>query len=153
MCPLCGGPLHPEQEWCLRCGAAARTRLAAAPNWRGPAIAIALIIAISLGVLAASLIKLAGESGSKSSTTIAVGAAAGTTAAGVITNSTTAGTITATTAAGVITTPTTGAAAPTVTPPAASTVPLTTQQARERALAIKRQIEGAVRERHASTGK
>ena len=35
-CPLCGAPLAPEQEWCLRCGAAARTRLAASPAWKTP---------------------------------------------------------------------------------------------------------------------
>ena len=66
ICPLCGGPLHREQDWCLKCGAAARTRLAAAPNWKGPVIALVLVVAISLGVLAAALIKLAGESGSSS---------------------------------------------------------------------------------------
>jgi len=41
-CPLCGAPLHPEQAWCLSCGAAARTRLAAAPGWRGPIGAVAI---------------------------------------------------------------------------------------------------------------
>ena len=61
-CPLCGAPLRPDQDWCLRCGAAARTRLAATPNWRAPAIALALLVALSLGVLAASLVSLAGSS-------------------------------------------------------------------------------------------
>jgi hypothetical protein len=62
-CPLCGAPLQPEQEWCLRCGAAARTRLAATPGWRAPVVAIVSIVALSLGVLAAALIDLAGGSG------------------------------------------------------------------------------------------
>jgi hypothetical protein len=62
-CPLCGAPLAPEQEWCLRCGAAARTRLAAAPNWKAPFAAVAVVAALSLGVLAAALVKLAGETG------------------------------------------------------------------------------------------
>jgi hypothetical protein len=62
-CPLCGGPLEAEQEWCLSCGAAARTRLAATPGWRGPIVAIVAVIALSLGVLAAALIDLAGGSG------------------------------------------------------------------------------------------
>jgi hypothetical protein len=62
-CPLCGAPLDPEQEWCLRCGAAARTRLAASPAWKTPVIALAVIVALSLGVLAAALVKLAGGSG------------------------------------------------------------------------------------------
>jgi hypothetical protein len=102
-CPLCGAPLAPEQEWCLRCGAAARTRLAAAPNWRGPIVAVAVLAALALGVLAASLVKLAGDSGpapAASTTTV---------------TTTTPGTPLATT-------PTVGAGAPS-TPGAATTVP------------------------------
>ena len=62
-CPLCGAALDPEQEWCLRCGAAARTRLAASPDWKAPVIALAVVAALSLGVLAAALVVLAGGSG------------------------------------------------------------------------------------------
>jgi hypothetical protein len=62
-CPLCGTQLPPDQDWCLRCGAAARTRLAAAPTWRGPLLAIALVAALALGALTAALIKLAADSG------------------------------------------------------------------------------------------
>ncbi|MGO9489445.1 MAG: hypothetical protein ACLQBB_10510 [Solirubrobacteraceae bacterium] len=62
-CPLCGAPLAPDQEWCLRCGAAARTRLAAAPQWKAPLIALAVVAALALGALAAALVKLAGDSG------------------------------------------------------------------------------------------
>ena len=60
LCPLCGSPLHPDQDWCLRCGAAARTRLAASSNWKAPIIAVAVVAALALAVLAASLVKLAG---------------------------------------------------------------------------------------------
>jgi hypothetical protein len=66
-CPLCGAPLHPEQEWCLRCGAAARTRLSASPNWKAPIVVVAVVTALSLGVLAAALVKLAGSEGGKTS--------------------------------------------------------------------------------------
>lgn len=59
-CPLCGSALQPSQDWCLRCGAAARTRLAATPRWRAPVFAFAIVIALSLGVLIASLVKLIG---------------------------------------------------------------------------------------------
>ena len=59
-CPLCGTTLHPAQDWCLRCGAAARTRLAASPNWRAPVALLALVIALALAVLAVALVKLAG---------------------------------------------------------------------------------------------
>ncbi len=62
-CPLCGSPLAPDQEWCLHCGAAARTRLAATPNWRWPLIAVAAVVATALAVLAVALVKLAGDSG------------------------------------------------------------------------------------------
>ena len=61
-CPLCGAPLDPEQEWCLRCGAAARTRLAASPAWKAPVLTLAVLAALSLGVLAAALVSLAGGS-------------------------------------------------------------------------------------------
>ncbi len=61
-CPLCDTPLDPEQEWCLRCGAAARTRLAASPAWRAPVLTLAVLAALSLGVLAAALVSLAGGS-------------------------------------------------------------------------------------------
>jgi hypothetical protein len=83
-CPLCGAPLDPEQDWCLNCGAAARTRLAATPNWRAPAATVAVIAVLALGVLAAALVKLAGGSGSSTAppvtTTVTTPAAAPTTA-------------------------------------------------------------------------
>jgi hypothetical protein len=59
-CPLCGEPLRPEQDWCLRCGTGARTRLAAQPKWKALVIVLLLIVLLSLGVLAAALVKLAG---------------------------------------------------------------------------------------------
>jgi hypothetical protein len=68
-CPLCGAPLGSEQEWCLRCGGAARTRLAAIPNWRAPLAALGLTIVLALGALTAALVSLAGESGSSVAST------------------------------------------------------------------------------------
>ena len=59
-CPLCGSELRAEQSWCLRCGAAARTRLAAQPKWKALALAFVAIVVASLGVLAAALVQLAG---------------------------------------------------------------------------------------------
>jgi len=59
-CPLCGAPLTSEQSWCLRCGAAARTRLAAQPKWKALVVALVLVLVVSLGVLAAALVTLAG---------------------------------------------------------------------------------------------
>jgi hypothetical protein len=63
-CPLCRAPLHPDQQWCLQCGAAARTRLAPAPNWKVPIIAVVVVAGLALAVLAAALVKIAGDSGS-----------------------------------------------------------------------------------------
>ncbi len=60
LCPLCGAPLKREQDWCMRCGAAARTRLAAQPKWKALAIALVVVVVLALGVLTAALVKLAG---------------------------------------------------------------------------------------------
>lgn len=60
LCPLCGAPLRADQDWCLRCGAAARTRLAAPPKWRGLVLGLVLVAAISIAVLAVALVKLTG---------------------------------------------------------------------------------------------
>ncbi|MGN6372528.1 MAG: hypothetical protein ACTHM1_06010 [Solirubrobacteraceae bacterium] len=59
-CPLCGTPLQADQDWCLRCGAAARTRLAAPPKWKGLVVTLVAVAAISLAVLAVALVKLVG---------------------------------------------------------------------------------------------
>jgi hypothetical protein len=60
-CPLCGTPLRAEQEWCLGCGAAARTRLAATPRWRTSLILLGLVIVLALAVLIVALVSLAGQ--------------------------------------------------------------------------------------------
>lgn len=49
-----------DQDWCLRCGAAARTRLAAPPKWKLLVVSLATIVAIALAVLVAALVKLSG---------------------------------------------------------------------------------------------
>jgi hypothetical protein len=113
-CPLCGAPLDPRQDWCLSCGAAARTRLAATPNWKAPVAAIAVVAVLALGVLAAALVKLAGDSGSSATpatTTVTTAPAASTPVAPA---STTPG-VPTTIAPGVTTTPTATTTTPTVT--------------------------------------
>jgi Tfp pilus assembly protein PilX len=52
--------LKPEQNWCMRCGAAARTRLAAQPKWKALVIALVVVVVLALGVLTAALVTLAG---------------------------------------------------------------------------------------------
>jgi hypothetical protein len=68
--------LQGAQDWCLNCGAAARTRLASPPRWRPVIVALATVVCLSLGVLAAALVALAGNGGSTAGTTRTVTAAA-----------------------------------------------------------------------------
>jgi hypothetical protein len=58
LCPHCGAPLAPDQDWCLECGTAATTRVVAPPSWRVPAavivavlVAFAIAVAIAVSVL------------------------------------------------------------------------------------------------------
>lgn len=55
-CPRCGASVAPEQDWCLECGAPARTRLAPTPNWRLP---IAVVTAVVVAAMAALIIAFA----------------------------------------------------------------------------------------------
>jgi hypothetical protein len=53
-CPRCRALIGAQQDWCLECGAAARTRLVPTPNWRLPmAIVAALATLAVLALLAA----------------------------------------------------------------------------------------------------
>ncbi|MGD1056451.1 MAG: hypothetical protein ABR992_03470 [Solirubrobacteraceae bacterium] len=89
-CPVCGAPLHPEQSWCLSCGAAARTRLAPAPGWKRPIGVVAVVVVLALGVLAAALVDLAGGSTPVPATTTTVTAPAAATTPSPATTPTTA---------------------------------------------------------------
>ena len=57
-CPRCSAPVGPEQDWCLECGAPARTRLAPTPNWQLPTVAIGAIVALAGALLAFAFVKL-----------------------------------------------------------------------------------------------
>jgi hypothetical protein len=57
-CPRCGSPLAAEQDWCLDCGAAARTRLVPAPNWRAPVALLAALLLVAVLALAAAFVAL-----------------------------------------------------------------------------------------------
>lgn len=60
-CPRCGHPLARGQEWCLSCGAAVTTRIAAAPTWRGPLAAMAGVGLLALAALALAFFALADD--------------------------------------------------------------------------------------------
>lgn len=57
-CPRCSATLGPEQDWCLECGAPARTRLAQTPNWQLPTAAIGAIVLVAGALLAFAFVKL-----------------------------------------------------------------------------------------------
>jgi hypothetical protein len=47
LCPRCGSALARDQDWCLECGLAARTRVHPPPGWRLP-IAATLLVTLLL---------------------------------------------------------------------------------------------------------
>jgi RNA polymerase subunit RPABC4/transcription elongation factor Spt4 len=57
-CPRCGALVGSEQDWCLTCGAPARTRLAPTPNWRLPVAIVATVAAVALIALAVAFVQL-----------------------------------------------------------------------------------------------
>ena len=59
VCPRCGAPLRDDQDWCLECGAAARTRLERTTAWRVPVGVVAAVAALCLAALAFAFIRLA----------------------------------------------------------------------------------------------
>jgi hypothetical protein len=57
-CPSCGSPVRGDQAWCLRCGAAARTRLAPTPRWRAPIALLAALAVLTLAALVGGFVAL-----------------------------------------------------------------------------------------------
>jgi hypothetical protein len=106
-CPRCSATVGPEQDWCLECGAPARTRLAPTPNWQLPTVAIGAIILLAGALLAFAFVELTGDDG----------VVAGTTPTAVVESTPPAAVVAP------ATTPTAPAA--TSTAPAAATVPST----------------------------
>jgi hypothetical protein len=61
-CPRCSAPVGADQDWCLECGAPARTRLAQTPNWQLPTVAIGAIVLLAGALLAFAFVKLTNDS-------------------------------------------------------------------------------------------
>src|SRR4051795_10658617 len=57
-CPRCGAPVLDEQDWCLECGAAARTRIARTPPWRIPVFLVVFVVALSGAAAAFAFVRL-----------------------------------------------------------------------------------------------
>jgi hypothetical protein len=60
-CPRCAAPVALDQEWCLHCGAPARTRLVPTPNWRAPLVVLAVIATLAGLALAIAFVELTGD--------------------------------------------------------------------------------------------
>lgn len=67
-CSGCGEPLQDSQDWCLKCGAAARKRRIGRPGWRSAATVIGASLVLALGAAAAAYAALNESSKSKTST-------------------------------------------------------------------------------------
>jgi hypothetical protein len=61
-CPRCAATVGPDQEWCLSCGAPARTRLVPTPNWRAPIAVLAVVILLAGIALALAFVSLTNDS-------------------------------------------------------------------------------------------
>jgi RNA polymerase subunit RPABC4/transcription elongation factor Spt4 len=61
-CPRCATAVGPDQEWCLHCGAPARTRLVPTPNWRAPLLVLALVAVVAGIALAIAFVELTNDS-------------------------------------------------------------------------------------------
>lgn len=68
-CPRCSAPVGPEQDWCLECGAPARTRLAQTPNWRLPTVAVGAVVLVAGALLAFAFVKLTNDNDVPAGTT------------------------------------------------------------------------------------
>lgn len=68
-CPRCGAYVAPEQDWCLECGAPARTRLAPTPSWRAPIALVAVVVLLAGLVLAVAFTELTKDDGKVSAAT------------------------------------------------------------------------------------
>ena len=75
-CPRCGAYVAEQQDWCLRCGDAARTRLVPTPNWRLPLMLAGIVAALALLVIAISFVQLTRNDPSAAPATTAPPAAA-----------------------------------------------------------------------------
>lgn len=75
-CPRCGRAVAPDQDWCLACGAAARTRLAPTPNWRLPIAVVAVVAALACAALVLAFVALTDDGGSPAGPVTPAGAPA-----------------------------------------------------------------------------
>lgn len=68
-CPRCAAVVGPEQDWCLQCGLAARTRLAPTPPWQLPVVALATLATIAVLALGVAFVIITGDDENPATTT------------------------------------------------------------------------------------
>ena len=68
-CPRCGKPVPQDQEWCLECGYAARTRIARSPRWRIPIVVATVVAVLALAGIAVAFVDLTEDPEGPPSTT------------------------------------------------------------------------------------
>ena len=59
-CPRCGARLSAQQEWCLECGTAVGTQVAAPRGWRASLAVVGALLALALIAVILALVELAG---------------------------------------------------------------------------------------------
>jgi hypothetical protein len=60
-CPRCGKTVAPGEDWCLKCGAAARTKIVPPPDWRKPVAVLATLLALSVVAIAVAFVDLTND--------------------------------------------------------------------------------------------
>lgn len=70
-CPRCASAVGPDQDWCLACGDAARTRLAPTPSWKAPIAVVALVAVLAAVALAVSFVAISSNDPPVTTTTAA----------------------------------------------------------------------------------
>lgn len=131
-CPRCNATIGPEQDWCLNCGAPARTRLAPLPNWRLPVALVGILAIGAIVALILAFVSLTSDDSTITPTTAvtapvttAVGAPVGPTATvtAPVTTAVTTPVITTAVTTPTVTTATTTPTTATTTPPGGVTSP------------------------------
>lgn len=70
-CPNCGAPVGLDQDWCLNCGQALTTQVAAAGGWRTPIAIVAAVLLIAAAALVFAFVQLSGEAGKDANRVVA----------------------------------------------------------------------------------
>jgi hypothetical protein len=68
-CPQCGSPIGVQQDWCLRCGTGARTRMVPTPNWRLPIATVLAIVLLAGAALVVAFLALTADTATTATVT------------------------------------------------------------------------------------